>query len=196
MSESLRELIPETGDPENGQGRTAPHTPQRLQILSSGVRIVRLGPMDHGWLAEYRSILFHSAQDFVRRAHLPGTPEAVLEELAMSLTNPSRAVWLVLRPDYGLLGFALAEVSSSFGAPPAVIAMAVYLFPRRHTPKTIFPALVEAILVWGQSHGATIGYFQTRRTESKAWQRIHATPVATIYAVPMPQTASTPEGAA
>jgi hypothetical protein len=168
----------------------------RLQILPSGVRIVRLGPRDHGWLAEYRGLLALSARDFVRRAHLPGTPEAVLEELARSLTDPSRAVWLVLRPDYGLLGFALAEVSSSFGAPPAVVAMAVYLFPRRRTPRTLFPALVETILMWGQRRGATIGYFQTRRTESKAWQRIHATPVATIYAVPMPPVASTPEGAA
>jgi hypothetical protein len=157
----------------------------RFQVLPSGIRIVRLGPTDHGWLAEYRAILDRSVQDFLRRAHVPGTPAAVLEELAGSLAIPTRAVWLVLRPDYGLLGFALAELRALFGAPPEVFCLAAYLYPRRPA-RGIFPGLVRVMLEWGRGHGATTGTFQTSRVKPRAWARVGAQPTATIYTVPMP----------
>lgn len=156
----------------------------RFRILPCGVRVVRLGPADGGWLVEYQKILRIACQDFLKRGHIPGTPEGVLADLASALAEPARAVWLALRPDYSFLGFALAEVSASFGGPPSVVAVATYLYPRR-TPRAVFPALVEAMLAWGASQGASVGYFHTRRTESRAWARIQAQPVATVYAIQM-----------
>jgi GNAT superfamily N-acetyltransferase len=156
----------------------------RLQILPSGVRLVRLGANDHGWLQEYRPILLRSAEDFLRRSQLAGTPEGVLGELDAALEVPWRAVWLVLHPDYRLIGFALAEMRASFGEAPEVFAVGMYLYPRR-VPRAVFPALVQAMLGWGRSHGATRGTFQTQRTETRAWRRIGARPRATLYEIPL-----------
>jgi GNAT superfamily N-acetyltransferase len=158
--------------------------PSRVQMLESGVRLVRLGASDHGWLQEYRPILLRSAEDFLRRSRLAGTPEGVLGELHAALEVPWRAVWLVLHPDYRLIGFALAEMRASFGEAPEVFAVGMYLYPRR-VPREVFSALVQAILGWGRSHGATRGTFATHRTEVRAWRRIGARPVATLYEVPM-----------
>jgi hypothetical protein len=156
----------------------------RLHILPSGVRIVRLGASDHGWVQEYHRILLRSAEDFLRRSQLAGTPEGVLLELNAALEMPWRAVWLVLRSDYRLIGFALAEVRASFGEAPEVFAVGMYLYPRR-VPREVFPALVHAMLSWGRSQGATRGTFQTQRTETRAWRRIGARPRATLYEVPL-----------
>jgi GNAT superfamily N-acetyltransferase len=159
-------------------------SPSRVHMLDSGVRVVRLGARDHGWLQEYRPILLRSAEDFLRRSQLAGTPEGVLLELHAALEVPWRAVWFVLRPDYRLIGFALAEVRASFGEAPEVFAVGMYLYPRR-VPREVFPALVQAMLGWGRSHGATRGTFATHRTKARAWMRIGARPVATLYEVPM-----------
>ena len=156
----------------------------RFQVLPSGVRLVRLGSGEHGWLTEYRQILLAGAEDFLRRSQLTGTPEGVLMELSVSLESPWRAVWLVLRPDFRLIGWAIAEVRAGFGQAPEVFAVGVYLFPRR-VPREVFPALVGAILGWGRIHGATRGTFATQRTESRAWKRIGARPAATFYEIPI-----------
>jgi hypothetical protein len=159
-------------------------SPSRVHMLDSGVRLVRLGARDHGWLQEYHPILFRSAEDFLRRSQLAGTPEGVLLELNAALEVPWRAVWFVLRPDYRLIGFALAEVRASFGEAPEVFAVGMYLYPRR-VPREVFPALVQAMLGWGRAQGATRGTFATHRTEARAWTRIGARPVATLYEIPM-----------
>ena len=166
-------------------------TAPRVQVLPSGVRFIRLEPGDEGWLVEYERILRLAAEDFLRRAHVPGTVDGVLQELAASLEHPARAVWLVLWPDYRCLGFACAEVAAQFGGPRTVTAIATYLHPTKRTPRAVFPALVAAMLAWGASLGATMGQFWTRRTEARAWARVGAHPVATIYTVPI----AAPEGA-
>jgi hypothetical protein len=120
----------------------------------SGERLVRLGPGDLGWLVEFRQILLRSATDFLRRAKMAGTPEGMLEELAGSLAQPQRAVWLVPRPDYRLLGFAIAEVSASFGGPLAGVGVATYLYPRRRIVRKIFPALVHAMATWAATQSS------------------------------------------
>ena len=152
----------------------------RLDILPSGVRIVRLGARDDVWLREYDKILRGAAQDFLTRSHQAGTPEGVIEELAMALTHPQRAVWLVVRADYRLLGFALAEIVQEFGAPPRVFVQAAYLWPNR-TPRSVLPALTQAIRTWGVACGAASLDFQTRRTTGGAWARVGARPVAILY---------------
>ena len=101
----------------------------RFQVLPSGVRLVRLGAGEHGWLKEYRQILLAGADDFLRRSQLAGTPEGVLMELSVSLESPWRAVWLVLRSDFRLIGWAIAEVRAGFGQAPEVFAVGVYSVP-------------------------------------------------------------------
>jgi hypothetical protein len=81
-------------------------------VLPSGVRLVRLGPGDGAWLIEYEKILRVAAQDFLRRARLPGVPEGVLDGLWTALDDPQQAVWLVLDPAYRLLGFAWVKVTT------------------------------------------------------------------------------------
>ena len=93
-------------------------TDSRMQVLPSDIRIVRLGPGYDGWLQEYADMLRHQAEDFLRRAGMTGDPEGVVTELALSLDSPWRAVWLVLRPNYRLIGFAVAELRASFGQAP------------------------------------------------------------------------------
>ena len=157
----------------------------RMQVLPSEIRIVRLGPGHDGWLHEYGDTLRHQAEDFLRRAGITGDPEGVVTELALSLDSPWRAVWLVLRPNYRLIGFAVAELRASFGQALEVFAIGMYLYPKR-VPREVFPALVGAILGWGRSKGATRGTFATKRTESRAWQRIGARPTGQIiYEIPM-----------
>jgi GNAT superfamily N-acetyltransferase len=159
-----------------------PRADSRLQVLPSEIRIVRLGPGHEGWLKEYADTLRHQAEDFLKRSGLAGNPDGVLTELVLSLDSPWRAVWLVLRPNYRLIGFAVAELRASFGQAPEVFAIGMYLYPKR-VPREVFPALVRAILGWGRSNGATRGTFATQRTESRAWARIGARPVAQIYEV-------------
>lgn len=158
--------------------------PTRLAILPTGVRIVRLGIGDAAWLREYEKILRVAAKDFLTRAHQAGTPEGVLAELADALSALHRAVWFVLTPDYRFLGFALAEIVQEFGAPPRVFVQAAYLYPRR-TPRSVLPALTEAIRAWGAACGAASLDFQTRRPSAGAWRRVGATPIATLYRVPI-----------
>jgi hypothetical protein len=156
---------------------------ERFQILPSGARIVRLGLGEDGWLREYQKILRISAQDFLSRAHQAGTPDGVLDALDAALGRRDQAVWLVLQGDYRLLGFALAEVRQDFDAPPHVFVIAAYLYPRR-TPRSVLVALVDAIRAWGGARGATAIDFQTRRPR-KAWGRVGARPLATLYTVPI-----------
>jgi GNAT superfamily N-acetyltransferase len=158
----------------------------RMQMLPSEIRIVRLGPGHDGWLHEYAETLRHQATDFLQRAGIPGDPDGVLSELVLSLDSPWRAVWLVLRPNYRLIGWAVAELRASFGQAPEVFAIAMYVYPKR-VPREVFPALVSAILGWGRTHGASRGTFATTRTESRAWARIGAHPAATLYEIPMPE---------
>jgi hypothetical protein len=157
----------------------------RMQVLPSEIRIVRLGPGHDRWLHEYADTLRHQAEDFLKRSGLAGNPDGVLTEFLLSLDSPWRAVWLVVRPNYRLIGWAVAEVRASFGQAPEVFAIGMYLYPKR-VPREVFPALVQAMLGWGRSHGATRGTFQTSRIEARAWARVGAQPTATIYTVAMP----------
>lgn len=160
----------------------------RITVLSSGVRVVRLQAGDQGWIQEFEPILRIAAKDFLQRSGAEGTPEGVLAEVAQSLWSPHRAVWLALTDEYRLLGFALAELRSSFGAPPELFTIVTYLYPRR-TPRDVFPTLVKAMLDWGRSHGATRGTFQTQRQKPGAWARIGAKPIATVFAIPIAEEA-------
>jgi hypothetical protein len=163
---------------------TLADAPSRFDILPSGIRLVRLGPDDEVWVREYEKILSVSAQDFLARAGQAGTPEGVVAEVRDALTQESRAVWFVLQPDYRFLGFALAEIVREFGAPPRVFVQATYLYPRR-TPRSVLPALTQAIRAWGAACGAASLDFQTRRPSAGAWQRVGARPIATLYRVPI-----------
>jgi hypothetical protein len=167
---------------------TAVDSASRLTVLASGVRVVRLESGDQGWLTEFEPILRISAKDFLKRSGAAGTPEGVLEELAQSLWHPHRAIWLVLTAEYRLLGFALAELRASFGAPPELFTIVAYLYPKR-TPREVFPALVKAMLAWGRERGATRGTFQTQRMKPGAWARIGAKPIATVFAIPIAEEA-------
>jgi hypothetical protein len=159
------------------------------------VRIVRLDVAHGGWLLEYEKVLRVAAADFLRRGHVPGTAEGVVQELAAALASPHQAVFLVLRHDFALLGFALAELSSIFGGPLTGVAVATYLRPGK-TPRAVFRALIDAMQAWAAQQGATMGYFHTRRlAEARAWTRIGARPIATIYAVTIPRVAQeAPDG--
>jgi GNAT superfamily N-acetyltransferase len=160
----------------------------RFQILPSGIKIARLGAGDQGWLVEFRQILEIAAADFLRRAHQAGTPTGVIDDLAHALEQPHQAVWVVVDPAFRLRGFALAEIrTGEFGCAPRAFVPAAYLYPRR-TPRAVFPALVQAILAWAAPYGATSLDFQTRRPAARAWRRVGATPAATLYTVPIPQT--------
>jgi hypothetical protein len=163
--------------------------PERYQVLACGVRIVRLGAEQAGWLREYDKVLRVAAADFLRRGHVPGTPEGVVQELTAALASPQQAVFLVLRHDFVLLGFALVECSTIFGGPVTGVAVATYLRPGK-TPRPVFRALIDAMRAWVAQQGGTLGYFHTRRTaEARAWTRIGARPIATIYAIPIPRVA-------
>lgn len=156
----------------------------RLDILPTGVRLVRLEAGDEGWLREFEKILLVAAKDFLARAHQAGTPEGVVAELHAALWSPARAVWFVLTPEYRLLGFALAEIVQEFAAPPRVFVQAAYLYPRR-TPRSVLPALTRAIVAWGAQAGATTVDFQTQRPSAGAWRRVGAQPLATLYRIPI-----------
>jgi hypothetical protein len=172
MMTSTLELIAEAAD--------------RFRILESGVRIARLGTGDGGWLVEYDKILRIAAQDFLRRAHQPGTVDGVLDELARALAEPHKAVWFILQRDYRLLGFALAEIAQDFGSTPRAFVQAAYLYPRT-TPRSVLPALTQAIRAWAATQGATTLGFQTRRPADRAWQRVGATRAATVYTMSIEQ---------
>lgn len=160
----------------------------RLHVLPNGVRLVELGPLERGWLVEFDQILRLAAADFLKRAHQAGTPDGVLDDLAAALTQPHRAVWLVLSAEYRFLGFALVELVQEFGAPPKVFVQAAYLWPRRPS-RAVLPALTAAIQAWGVARGATALVFQTRRETARAWRRVGAQPVAALYTIPIPTDA-------
>jgi len=165
-----------------------PEVSDRFRILPSGIRIARLGSGDQGWLIEFRQILAIAAADFLRRAHQAGTPEGLIEDLSRALESPHRAVWVIVDPAFRLRGFALAEIlGGEFGLPPRAFVSAAYLYPRR-TPRSVFPALVEAIRAWAATHGATTLGFQTRRSVARAWRRVGAFPTATVYTMPIAAT--------
>ena len=161
---------------------------ERFRILPSGVKIARLGSGDQGWLVEFRQILEIAAADFLKRAHQAGTVAGVIDDLDRALEHPHQAVWVVVDPAFRLRGFALAEIrAGEFGGPPRAFVQAAYLYPKR-TPRSVLPALTQAILAWAGTHGATELGFQTRRSAARAWQRVGATAVATLYTMPVPQT--------
>jgi hypothetical protein len=166
------------------QNGTQTTTMPPLEVLPSGVRIVRLGPGNDWWLDEYQRILHIAAEDFLRRARLPGTPEGVLERLRMAVYEPMQSVWMVLDPSYRLIGFALVTIQSPFGGPPVASAPVVYLYPRKRV-REVFPTLVERMVAWSRAHGAAHCYFETRRDRPRAWARIAARPVSVIYEVSM-----------
>ena len=156
----------------------------QLEILPSGVRVIRLGEGDGFWLEEYQKILLVAAKDFLARSRLPGTPEGVLTRLAIAVYEPNQAVWLVLDAEYRLIGFAWVVLSSPFGGPPIASAPAVYLYPRKRVG-AIFPVLVRRRVEWSKMNGAAHCYFETRRDRPRAWARIGARPAAAIYEVEM-----------
>lgn len=154
----------------------------RLDILPSGIRIVRLGTGDGFWLEEYRRILLVAAKDFLSRSRIPGTPEGVLLRLSAAVALPTQAVWLVLDPAYRMIGFAWVTLSSIFGGPIVASAPAVYLYPRKRTYGA-FPELVKRMVEWSVANGAAHCFFETKRDRPRAWARIGAKPAAVIYEV-------------
>jgi GNAT superfamily N-acetyltransferase len=156
-----------------------PDVPTRFRVLPSGVRFVRLGPGDDGWLVEYQKILRIAAADFLKRGKIAGTADGVVQNLSESLAVPTRGVWLVLTPQYQLLGFALTELASLFGGPVRAIVLAMYLYPRR-TPRGVFADLRQTIIDWARDVGATEVGWLTRRRTPHVWQTI-GQPSATFY---------------
>jgi hypothetical protein len=161
---------------------TATLADSRLAILPSGVRIVRLGPGDEGWLEEYQRILLIAAGDFLVRSGTLGTPEGVVARLRLGVGDPSQAVWLVLDPSYRLIGFSLLALSCPFGGPLVSGTLAVYLYPRKRHAR-VFPELVRRMVAWSREQGAEHCYFDSRRHRPRAWRRIGARAISTNYEV-------------
>jgi GNAT superfamily N-acetyltransferase len=152
----------------------------RLEVLPSGVRIIRLGPGEAFWLEEYQRILLVAAEDFLKRARIPGTPAGVLTRLTRAVHEPYQAVWLVLDPAYRLIGFAWVILSSPFAGPPVAVAPAVYLYPRKRS-RGVFPVLVSRMIAWSAAQGAVRYSFETSRDRPRAWARIGFRPASVIY---------------
>jgi GNAT superfamily N-acetyltransferase len=159
---------------------------ERIHILSSGARLIRLTAADgSAWLREYRKILQVASAEFLKRSGLPGDPDRVLSELADLLTHGG-AVWLVVDPDYRLLGFSAARLRAAAWSDALVSEIpCTYLYPKK-TPRGVFKALVTAMIAWSKEEGARSILFTTRRIEDAAWQRITgAKKIAAVYEYPL-----------
>jgi GNAT superfamily N-acetyltransferase len=162
------------------------------------LKVVRLRPgYGPAWLAEYRPILRRAAEDFLRRARLPGTPEGVLGLLEQAAGMEDGGVWLLLTPDYRLRGWAVAALGEPLGGPRLAEVVAMHIYPRG-TPPGAFRALVAAIRTWAAEAGATEILFQSRRGVRGLWARqVEAEPVAVLYRAPvMPTGGPRPDEAA
>jgi GNAT superfamily N-acetyltransferase len=150
------------------------------------LKVVRLRPgYGPAWLAEYRPILRRAAEDFLRRARLPGTPEGVLALLEQAAVAEDGGVWLLLTPDYRLRGWAVAALGEPLGGPRLAEVLAMHVYPRG-TPPGAFQALVAAIRTWAAEAGATEIVFQSRRGGRGLWARqVEAEPVAVLYRAPV-----------
>jgi GNAT superfamily N-acetyltransferase len=153
------------------------------------LKVVRLRPgYGPAWLAEYRPILRRAAEDFLRRARLPGTPEGVLGLLEQAARMEDGGVWLLLTPDYRLRGWAVAALGEPLGGPRLAEVVAMHIYPRG-TPPGAFRALVAAIRAWATEAGATEIVFQSRRGVRGLWARqVEAEPVAVLYRAPVTPT--------
>jgi GNAT superfamily N-acetyltransferase len=153
------------------------------------LKVVRLRPgYGPAWLREYRPILRRAAEDFLRRARLPGTADGVLGLLEQAAVAEAGGVWLLLTPDYRLRGWAVAALGEPLGGPRVAEVVAMHVYPRG-TPPGAFRALVAAIRTWAAEAGATEIVFQSRRGGRGLWARqVEAEPVAVLYRAPVTPT--------
>jgi GNAT superfamily N-acetyltransferase len=159
---------------------------ERIRILSSGARLIRLTAADGlGWLREYQRILRVASTEFLKRSGLPGEPGRVMDELADLLTQGG-AVWLVVDADYRLLGFSAARLRPAAWTAALIAEIpCCYLYPKK-TPRGVFRALVRAMIEWAKEQRAESILFTTRRIEDAAWQRITgAKRIAAVYEYPL-----------
>jgi hypothetical protein len=166
---------------------TAQLADPRYQVLDSGVRIVRLGPGDAGWLREYQAILRSAARDFFKRAHLEGEPDVLLAELE-EILSLGGAVWLVVDAQYRLLGFAAGRLHRAAWTERRVAeSPCCYLYARK-TPKGVFRVLWTAMRQWATEAGATELAYTSRRPMRGLERITGATWVASVYTVPLNPT--------
>jgi hypothetical protein len=158
------------------------------------LKVVRLRPgYGPAWLREYRPILRRAAEDFLRRARLPGTPEGVLGLLDQAAMAEDGGVWLLLTPDYRLRGWAVAALGEPLAGPRLAEVVAMHIYPRG-TPPGAFRALVAAIRTWAAEAGAEVIYFTSRRGQATTWARlVEGEPVATVYRAPVGEPNRPPE---
>lgn len=159
----------------------------RYQILEGGVRLVRLeDEAGIGWLREYRSILRTAAADFLKRGKFDGDRDVVVDEL-MELLSVGGAVWLVLDPEYRLLGWAAVRLRRAAWAKRLVAEVpGVYLYPKR-TPRHVFRALFDTMLAWAAAEGAEELAFTSRRPIRGVEAITGAKVVGCVYARPIPK---------
>jgi GNAT superfamily N-acetyltransferase len=150
------------------------------------LKVVRLRPgYGPAWLREYHPILRRAAEDFLRRARLPGTPDGVLGLLEQAAVAEDGGVWLLLTPDYRLRGWAVAALSAMFGGASLVEVLGMHVYSRG-TPPGAFRDLVAAIRAWAAEVGAEAIEFQSRRARPAVWARqVGAEPWATVYRAPV-----------
>jgi hypothetical protein len=168
----------------------------RFVKLAEGPRLVRLEtPVDLAWLREYRVILRAAARDFLKRSHLEGDPDVVLEELGELLQTGGRgAVWLIVDPEYRLLGFSAVRIGRAAWSPESIASvLCCYLFPRK-TPRSVFGRLWIEMIRWARGQGAQRGYFQTRRGTRRAWARHGATLIGALYQVDLAEPSGSKDG--
>jgi hypothetical protein len=137
------------------------------------------------WLGEYTKILLPAAEDFLRRAQLPGTAAGVLDLLREAARSRDGAAWLLFTPDYRLRGWAVAWLLTPLGGPLSVDVAGMHVYPKG-APPGAFQALVRAVRGWAAETGATVIYFTSRRGTARLWARqVGAEPVATVYRAPV-----------
>jgi hypothetical protein len=160
----------------------------RIQILESGVRIVRLEAGDLAWIREYEPILRVAAKDFLTRGGMPGEAARVVTELQDILTHGG-AVWLIVDNQYRLLGFAAARLRTAAWSAGLIAEIpCCYMYPRK-TPKIARPALLRAIIAWAREGHAAHLCWTTRRFADAAWRRISgARRIAAIYELSLEPT--------
>lgn len=161
-----------------------PRQDSRLTVLPTGMRVIRLAPGEQSWLSEYGTILRMAVEDFLKRGRGLGTVDGLLQHMADTIDSPWHAVWLVVDPEYRLVGFALAKLTWVFGAGPFATVDALYLYPKKST-RGLYAQMIEILQEWASANGAIDAFCETRRDRPRAWKKIGARPFSVVYQLPM-----------
>jgi GNAT superfamily N-acetyltransferase len=159
----------------------------RLTVLPTGMRVIRLAPGEQSWLVEYETILRMAIRDFLKRGKGLGTVEGLLQHMADAIDNTWHGVWLVVDPEYRLVGFACAKLTWVFGAGPFATVDALYLYPKKAS-RGLYAQMITVLQEWAAASGAVDAFCETRRDRPRAWKKIGAKPFSVVYQLPMKES--------